>query len=79
MFKGMHPIFWVGLLIMYGLTIIFWIWEIASDVGTIHARIFGIPAPWVYGNFFMLYIISLFISWMYYYFPAKNAVKRKEE
>lgn len=79
MFKGIHPIFWIGLLLMYGFTVIFWIWEIASDVGTIHTKIFGIPAPWVYANFFMLYLMSLFISWLFYYFPAKNSVKRKEE
>jgi hypothetical protein len=79
MFKGIHPIFWVGLALMYGFAIIFWIWEIASDVGTIHTKIFGIPAPWVYGNFFVLFVLSLFISWLYYYFPEKNPVKRKEE
>lgn len=77
MFKGMHPSFWWGLLIMYGLSLIFWIWEIASDMGTIHSKIFGISAPWVYGDFFMCWILAMLLAWMWFYFPEKSAKKRK--
>jgi hypothetical protein len=76
MFKGMHPIFWVGIALIYGLAIIFWIIEIASDVGTVHTTILGIPAPFIYNNIFMVWILPLIIAWMWYYFPEK---KKKEE
>jgi len=83
MFKGMHPIFWVGIAIMYGLSIVFWIIEIASNTGTWTTSIAGIPAPFVYNNLFMIWLVPIFIAWLWYYFPEKTnkekASQGKEE
>ncbi len=78
MFKGMHPIFWAGLAIMYGLTFIFMLWEILTPTSTYHVTIFGVPAPFIYNNIFMLYIVSLFLGWLWYYVPEQAERKRRE-
>ncbi|MBC7324422.1 MAG: hypothetical protein H5T99_03800 [Moorella sp. (in: Bacteria)] len=78
MFKGMHPIFWVGLVIMYGLTFIFMLWEILTPTSTYHVTIFGVPAPFIYNNIFMLYIVSLFLGWLWYYVPERAEKRRRE-
>jgi len=78
LFKGMHPIFWVGLAIMYGLSAIFILWEILTPTSTYHVTIFGVPAPFIYNNIFMLYIVSLFLAWLWYYVPEQAEKKRQE-
>ncbi|MCL6639127.1 MAG: hypothetical protein K6T80_05520 [Firmicutes bacterium] len=76
MFKGMHPIFWIGLAIMYGFAIIFWIFEIKLPGSVFDAKIGGVAAPFVYGNFFMLYVVSLFLAWLWYYVPEQAEKKQ---
>lgn len=79
MFKGMYPIFWIGLLITYGLLVIFWIIEINSNVGTVHTSIFGIPAPWIYVSPFMVWILPCILAFVWYYVPKKQAERSKQK
>ena len=79
MFKGMHPVFWVGLAIMYGLTAIFMLWELNTPQSTFQVKMLGVPAPFVYHAVFMLLIVSLFLSWLWYYVPEQVAKKREQE
>ncbi|MCL6635829.1 MAG: hypothetical protein K6T29_08715 [Peptococcaceae bacterium] len=76
MFKGMPSIFWIGLAIMYGLAIIFWIFEIRLPGSVYDAKIGGVTAPFIYGNLFMLYLVNLFLAWLWYYVPEQAEKKQ---
>lgn len=77
MFKGMHPIFWIGLAIMYGLAIIFWIFEIKLPGSVYDVKIGGVAAPFVYANFFMIFLVNLFLAWLWYYVPEQEDKKKE--
>lgn len=77
MFKGMHPVFWIGLGIMYGLSVIFWIFEITLPGSVFAVKIGGAAAPFFYGNFFLLFAVNLFLAWLWYYIPEKEAEKKE--
>lgn len=77
MFKGMHPIFWIGLAIMYGLVVIFWFFEIQLPGSVFETKFGGATAPFFYGNFLMLYAVNLFLAWLWFYVP-EQAEKRQE-
>ncbi|MFZ5642127.1 MAG: hypothetical protein ACOY46_00895 [Bacillota bacterium] len=77
MFKGMHPVFWIGLSIMYGLAIICWIWEIALPGSVFAAKINGAAAPFYYSGIFMLMAVNIFLAWLWYYVPEQ--IEKKKE
>lgn len=71
MFKGIHPIFWVGLAIIYGLTFLFMGIEMTTPGFIYDVKIGGAPAILFYLLVFMNLIVNIFIAWMWYYFPEK--------
>ncbi len=76
MFKWIHPVFWLGVSIMYSLAIVFWAFEVGQE-NLYHFKIGGAAAPFFYTNFFMLYIVSLFLSWLWYYIPERDEKKKE--
>ena len=50
----MHPVFWIGLAIMYGFAIIFWIYETALPGSVFDVQIGGVAATFYYGGFSMI-------------------------
>ncbi|MFZ5646453.1 MAG: hypothetical protein ACOY30_02425 [Bacillota bacterium] len=77
MFKGMHPVFWIGLAIMYGFAIIFWVWETALPGSVFTVKMGGMAAPFLYSGIFMLAIINVFLAWLWCYVPEK--IEEKEQ
>ncbi|KKM09240.1 hypothetical protein SY88_19615 [Clostridiales bacterium PH28_bin88] len=71
MFKGMHPIFWIGIAILYGFTFLFMIIEMNVPGFVYGAKLFGAPAQFYYGNIFMMLIVNLTIAVLWFYFPEK--------
>ncbi len=78
MFKGMHPIFWIGLAIMYGLNIIFWIFEISQPGSIFAVKIGGVAAPFYYVAILMLIVMNVFLAWLWYYVPEQAEKKEME-
>ncbi len=76
MFRGIHPVFWVGLAIIYGLTFMFMIIEMTTPGFTYNVKIGGAPAIMFYLCIFMNLIVNIFVAWMWYYFPERDS-KRK--
>lgn len=76
MFKGMPPIFWVGCIILYGLTALFMIIEMTVPGFVYGAKIGGAPAQFFYANFFMLLVVNMFIAFLWFYVP-EQADKKK--
>jgi len=79
MFKGMYPVFWVGLVIMYGFAIGSMLVEMITDVGTVHTTLWGIPLPFLYNMFFLLWILPMVIALMWYWVPKKAKEQRDQQ
>ncbi len=79
MFKGMHPVFWLGLAFMYGVAIIIWLWEIALPGSVFQVKFGGAAAPFFYANFIMLFVVNLFLAWLWYYVPEVQEKKKVRE
>ncbi len=77
MFKNMHPAFWVGIAIIYGYALIFWIIEMTVPGFIYHTQIWGMPAPYVYGLTICLLVINLIVSYIWYYIPLRDE-RRKQ-
>lgn len=78
MFKGMNPIFWAGLAIMYGLTFTFMIVEMANPGFTYNVKIAGVPAIFFYLLIFMNFVVNVVIAWAWYYFPEQEDKRREQ-
>lgn len=78
MFKGINPIFWVGLAIVYGLTFLFMFIEMINPGFTYNVKIGGAPAILFYLCIFMNVILNIFIAWMWYYFPEQEDKRREQ-
>lgn len=79
MFRGMHPVFWIGLAIMYGFAIIFWIYETALPGSVFDVQIGGVAATFYYGGLFMLISVNIFLAWLWCYVPEQLDKKREME
>lgn len=79
MFKGMHPIFWIGLAIMYGLALIFMVFEIKLPGSVYDVKFGGAPAPFLYGNLVMLFLVNLFLAWLWYFVPEQAEKQNLEQ
>lgn len=74
MFKGMHPVFWIGLAIMYVFAAVFMLAEMLSP-GMTYTGV-GV-APAFYYQTFGLLVLNLFLGWLWYYVPEQ--VEKKKE
>ena len=79
MFKGIHPVFWVGLAIMYGLTLMFMVIEMTNPGFTYNAKIGGAPAVFFYLCIFMNVFLNVVIAWAWFYFPEREDRRRAEK
>ncbi len=78
MFRGMYPIFWVGIAFMYSIGIISMLVEMITDTGTVHILLWGIPLPFLYVMFFMLWIVPMAVALMWWYVPMKDKEQRAQ-
>lgn len=78
MFKGIHPVFWVGLAIIYGLTFIFMMIEMTNPGFVWNFKIGGAPGIFYYLCIFMNLIVNIFIAWMWFYFPEQEDKRRAQ-
>lgn len=79
MFRGMYPIFWVGIAFMYIIAIGSMLIEMITDVGTVSITLLGIPLPFIYVMFFMLWIVPMAVALMWWYVPMKDKEERARQ
>lgn len=79
MFRGMYPVFWVGVVFMYTAGIGSMMVEMITDVGTVHTTLWGIPLPFLYLMFFLLWIVPMAVSLMFWYMPMKEKEERARQ
>ena len=61
---------------MYTLGIGSMLIEMITDVGTIHITLLGIPLPFLYVMFFMLWLVPMGVAIMWWYVPMKDKEER---
>lgn len=75
MFKGMRPIFWICLAIVYGYVLIFMLIEMNVPAAPYALKIGGAPASFFYGNFIGLLVLNLVMSFLMYWVPEQEEKK----
>lgn len=76
MFRGMYPIFWIGLLIMYSFAILTMLVEMITNTGTVEYSVAGIPVPFIYVMFLMVWIVPMAVALLWYWVPKRSKARR---
>ncbi len=74
MFKGMHPVFWLGIAFMYAFSMILMVSEMLIPGMTYGGQ--GVPAAFYYQTFGLL-VLNLFLAWLWCYVPEQEEKKRE--
>ncbi len=75
MFKGLRPIFWISLAILYGYALIFMLIEMNIPAAPYTLKIGGAPASFLYGNFFGCLVLNLIVAFLLYWVPEQEEKK----
>lgn len=79
MFRGMYPIFWVGIVFMYGFALFSMMVEMITNTGTVQYQVGGIPVPFIYVMFLMNWVVPMVVALLWWWAPKKAKEKRDQE
>lgn len=77
MFRGMHPIFFVGIAILYGYNIIMMIFEMTGVIPPYRGD--GMAAPWIYNAFIGLVVINMTLAMLWVFVPERAEAREDKD
>ena len=72
MFKGLRPIFWICLAVLYGYAAFFMIIEMSIPAAPYMLKIGGAPASFLYANFIGAVVINLVVAFLLFWVPEQE-------
>lgn len=79
MFRGMYPIFWVGIVFMYGFALFSMMVEMITNTGTVQYQIGSIPVPFIYVMFLMMWVVPMIVALLWWWVPKKAKEERDRQ
>ena len=77
--KSLPAYFWLGLLLLYGYTLIMMFLEMNIEGMTYSWTIGGAPASFIYNGFIGVIGLNIFLAWLWVYLPEQEDKKALAE